>query len=145
MEDYKVINASNLSLGRLSSMVAKQLLTGDKVVIVNAENAIISGHKNDIVKKYKVRLNLKDSANPEHSPYWSRRSDMLVKRVIRGMLPYGRASGRAAYKNLRVYIGLPEEFKNNEIQELKIKDPKSMYSGFITIKELSNLLGYNKG
>ncbi|ASI13362.1 50S ribosomal protein L13p [Candidatus Mancarchaeum acidiphilum] len=145
MEGYKVIDATGLILGRMAGTVAKQLLKGDNVIVVNAEKAIISGHKNDIVEKYRTRLNLQEKGNPEHSPYWSRRSDLLVKRVVRGMLPYSRATGRKVYKNLKVYMGLPEEFKGNEIEKIAMKDPKSLYSGYITIKELSELLGYNKG
>lgn len=142
MVDYVVIDAKDSILGRLASKVAKQLLNGDNIVVINADKAIISGSKNSLVSRYKTRLNLQDKANPEHSPYWPRRPDMLVKRIIRGMLPYGKPTGRKVYKNLRVYMGVPEEFSTIKPTVIESKRPNQMYSNYITIKDLSGLLGY---
>ena len=136
-----VYDANKKVLGRLGSATAKALLNGKNVVIVNAEKAIISGAKKAVVSRYKTRLNLQDKANPDHSPYWPRRPDMLVKRIIRGMLPYRMPRGKEAYRNLRVFIGVPNEFAG-KAQELKIADIKSMYVNTMTINELSELLGY---
>ena len=47
-----VIDAENLILGRLASHVAKLLLNGTEVTIVNAEKAIISGTKKSIIEGY---------------------------------------------------------------------------------------------
>ncbi len=110
--------------------------------MVNSEKAIISGSKKVILEKYKTRVNLKEKANPEHSPYWSRRPDFLVKRIIRGMLPYRKPSGKAAYRRLRVYIGMPQELSKSKLVEIESKDPRTMYVNYITIEELSRLLGY---
>ena len=41
----KIIDASECIMGRLASSVAKTLLKGEEVHIVNAENAVISGSK----------------------------------------------------------------------------------------------------
>jgi large subunit ribosomal protein L13 len=142
--EYLVVDAKSRILGRLASAVAKNLLEGKKVAVVNAEQAIITGSKRYLIEKYKTRINLQDKANPEHSPYWPRRPDMLVKRVIRGMLPYRKPRGKDAYRNLRVFLGIPEAFSGAEPIELKIKDAKNIYSNSITIEELSNLLGYMK-
>ncbi len=138
-----IYDAKGKILGRLASHAAKSLLQGNEVSIINAESAIISGSRKDILKKYRTRVNLKEKANPEHSPYWSRRPDLLVKRVVRGMLPYRKPSGKAAYKRLRVYIGMPNELSSQKLIETEAKDPKSMYVGSITVKELSRLLGYS--
>ncbi len=141
----EVYDATDETLGRLASTVAKRLLTGNSVSIVNAEQSIISGKKQMIVAKYKTRLNLQEKENPEHSPYWSRRPDMLVRRVVRGMLPYHRKStGKDAYKRLRVYIGVPEELKSTNPIRIKARDPKTIYTGYIKVGELSKLLGYNR-
>ena len=75
---------------------------GKKVAIVNAELAFVTGNKIALVRKYRTRLNLQEKENPEHSPYWPRRPDMLVRRVVRGMLPYHKKpSGKTAYRNLQ--------------------------------------------
>jgi len=131
-------------LGRFASMISKQLLLGKRIAVINAERAVISGDKNVIAAKYHVRLGLQEKENPEHSPYWPRRSDMLVRRIIRGMLPYGKATGRAAYKRLVVFKGSPAELKDAKPVKLNIKNPKSIFAGYITIQELSKELGYKR-
>jgi large subunit ribosomal protein L13 len=141
--EYVVFDADKKILGRLATAVAKSLLNGKKVAILNAEKAIITGGKKFLIEKYRTRLNLQDKANPEHSPYWPRRPDMLVKRVIRGMLPYKKPRGKEAYRNLRVFSGIPELFSNSKPIEIKAKDVKTIYSNTMTVKELSVLLGYD--
>ena len=88
-----LIDGTDKVLGRLASQAAKLLLNENSVVVVNAENVVITGHERDLTEKYKQRIELKDKANPEHSPYWPRRADMFVKRVVRGMLPYKKPKG----------------------------------------------------
>lgn len=143
--DYVVFDAKDKVLGRLASTVARGLIEGKKIAIINAEQAIISGDKKLIKKKYKTRLDLQEKENPEHSPYWSRRSDFLVKRVVRGMLPYHRkTTGRDAYKRLMVFVGTPEAFKDAKPIEIKTKDPKMLYTGYVRVSELSEMLGYQR-
>ena len=143
-EDFIVYDATEKVLGRLATGVAKQLLSGKKVAVVNAESAIITGSPKVLAAKYKTRLDLQDKANPEHSPYWSRRPDMLVKRVIRGMLPYHRPKGKSAYRLLRVFIGVPEELKGAKPVEYKGKEPDRLYVKYTKVSELSKALGYRK-
>lgn len=135
MQEY-LIDGSDKVLGRLSSKVAKLLLTGNKVNLVNAEKIVVSGHAPSILSKYKQRLELKDKANPEHSPYWSRRADLFVKRVIRGMLPYKKARGKSAYKQLRVYIGIPKEFKDAKPYALQAKGPSEVFEKTHYMKDI---------
>jgi large subunit ribosomal protein L13 len=142
--DYEVFDAKGKIVGRLASTVAKRVLQGKKVAIINSESAIISGDRKSIIKSYKTKVNLMNKVNPDHSPYWPRRPDMLMKRIIRGMLPYRKPRGKTAYRNLRVFIGEPEVFKNAKIIEIESKDPRDMYVGYITMKELSRSLGYDK-
>jgi len=123
----------------------KGIANGKKVAIINAELAYITGNKIAIIKRYKTRLNLQEKENPEHSPYWPRRPDMLVRRVIRGMLPYHKKpSGKTAYRNLMVFMGVPTSLSKAKITEIKTKEPKMMYVKYLYIKELSKLLGYKR-
>lgn len=142
--EYLVIDADRRVVGRLASIAAKSLLQGNKVAIINAEKAVISGNKKDIVKKYTTRVNLKEKANPEHSPYWPRRPDMLVKRIIRGMLPYRKPHGKAAYRRLLVFAGVPKAFEGAKVEEPKAKDVRGMFVNTMSVKELSELLGYRR-
>lgn len=139
--DY-VIDGSNKVVGRVASVAAKLLLQSNSVSIVNAESMIITGHEKDIMEKYKRLIELKDKANPEHSPYWPRRPDMFVKRIIRGMLPYKKPSGKSAFKRLRVYVGYPEELKNTKVMKTEAKDPREIFERFVYIKDLTSKLGY---
>lgn len=141
MADH-VIDGENQVLGRLGSQVAKLLLNGDKVTIINAEKVVISGHHDDIKAKYKQLIELKDKANPEHSPYWSRRPDLFVKRSIRGMLPYKKPKGKEAFDRLRAYIAVPDEFKSKKQHKIETKDAKDIYENVMTVKELVTELGY---
>jgi large subunit ribosomal protein L13 len=47
-KEKMIIDATNATLGRLASFVAKQALQGKKVIIVNSEKAIITGDKKGI-------------------------------------------------------------------------------------------------
>jgi ribosomal protein uL13 len=144
LDGYLVFNAKDQILGRLASRVAKELLNGNNVVVVNARYAVITGSKNAIIEKYRTRLNLQEKANPEHSPYWSRRPDILFKRIVRGMLPYRKPHGKTAYRHLRVFQMVPEELKDVKTIQINSKNLKSIYVNHITLEELSRLLGYTR-
>lgn len=90
----RIINADGLILGRLASRVAKMLLEGEEVVIVNAEKAVITGNREVIFSKYKQRTGLRTLTNPRRGPFYPKRSDEIVRRTIRGMLPWKTDRGR---------------------------------------------------
>src|SRR5579872_5110993 len=126
-----VIDGNDKVLGRIPSKIAKLLLQGNTVHVINAENIVISGHLPNIYARYKQLMELKNKANPEHSPYWSRRPDLFVKRVIRGMLPYKKPKGKEAYKNLRVYIAIPDELKAKKISKMESKSPSDIFENVV--------------
>ncbi|RLG19712.1 50S ribosomal protein L13 [Candidatus Micrarchaeota archaeon] len=136
-----VIDAENVVVGRMAAAVAKLLLKGESVNIVNAEKAVISGEPKVNVTKYRTRRLQKDRANPEHSPYISRRPDLFVKRIIRGMLPYKRSRGKRAFKNLKVYMGVPEGIEAKG-QKMEFKKRDKVNARMLSISELCRKLGY---
>ena len=135
----EIINADELVLGRLATYVAKKALQGEKVIVVNAEKAVITGNEKSIKKEYKQK---RDRGAFYKGPYFPRMPDRLVKRTIRGMINYKSDRGKKAFKNVRVYIGVPEEFANKEAKTIqsanfkKIKLPK-----YIRVSELCYWLG----
>lgn len=139
-----VFDAQGKILGRLASLVAKSALQGNSVAVINAEEAVLSGSPEVVAARYKVRLDLKEKANPDHSPYWPRRPDMLVKRVVRGMLPYRHPRGKEAYRRIRVYMGIPEELKGAKPIKIDAKDPRKLYVNTMSVAQLSKMLGYDK-
>lgn len=139
----KIIDAKGCVLGRIGARVAKMLLSGEEVALVNAGEAIISGNPQATTEKYAARRSAKNKANPEHSPHWPRRPDLLVRRMLRGMLPYRTTRGRTAFKRLKVYSSQPAEFGRAEV--LEGTSSSRLRTRFITINELCKNLGFRVG
>lgn len=121
----KLIDGKGNILGRLASLVAKDLLKGEEVRIFNCEEVIISGSRKVVKSKFE-ELRRKGSKGSLKGPKIPRVSYKIVKRSIRGMLPNYRAGrGRLAYKRLLCYNGVPKEFEGKKVESLNvIKDIK---------------------
>lgn len=126
------IDAENAVVGRLGSYVAKQLLLGKEVVVVNSEKAIMSGDEAGIVEKIKDLR--KKGGSSQKGPTFPKLADRLLKRMIRGMLPWAKPRGREVYKNLRCYNGL----NSLTAEELKLvkKIETNKPNKYITMKEI---------
>ena len=141
-EEMEVIDGEGLILGRLASSVAKKLLTEEekRVAIVNAERVVISGAKVSICTDYKRE---KDRGSREQGPYFPKMPDRIVKRTIRGMLPYKRPRGRDALSRLRVYLGIPEEYEKEEKKKVeKASVERLLLAKYVTLGEVSEKLGW---
>jgi len=102
-----VLDASGMVLGRFASAVAKRLLRGEEIAIVNAEKALLTGRRAHILAEYRQRV--ARGAQKRKGPFHPKRPDRIVHRTVRGMLPYQQAKGRDALKRLRVYVGVPSD------------------------------------
>ncbi len=111
-----IIDANNLILGRLGTYVAKKSLLGEKIDIVNCENCVITGDRHRIFAHYDRFLRM---GTPAKGPFIYRMPDRFVKRTIRGMIPYKKERGRAAFKSIKCYIGVPENLKNQKFETIK--------------------------
>ncbi len=139
-----VVDATDHIAGRLSSHVAKLLLKGNRVSLVNCEKVMMSGTRSNIIKEYREFLEINSIINPKHGPVHPRRPDTIMRRMIRGMLPHEKSSGIAANKRLRTYIGSPKELKSfKRIQFEKAKIKKSA-SNYITVGELGRVIGWTE-
>ena len=122
MQEYLLLDAKDKILGRFCSQVAKKVLLGEKVVIFNAKYAIVSGTKNNIHEKYLSKLNISTATNPTRGPFWPRRPDTLMRKVIKKMLPRKKLRGKDAIKRVHVYISeIPERFQK-KYQKLTPQD-----------------------
>ncbi len=135
-----VIDASGLIMGRLSSHVAKRLRNGEEIVIVNAEKAIISGNRAQLLEFYSHRRHRAPSQSKAKGPYYPRTADRILKRTVRGMVEYKKPSGRAALKRLKVYLGVPKELKGAKMETLETAR-KPHLARYITLAELTKQLG----
>lgn len=131
-----VIDAEGAVLGRLCTVVAKRLLNGEEIAVVNAEKAIITGKKTTIKEHYKME---REVGTYRKGPFYPRMPDRLVKRTIRGMIPYQSPHGRTAYHRLKCYIGIPIAFKNQPAE--KIPSAQKKVANFMTVQEVSQFLG----
>ncbi len=102
------IDASGAVVGRLSARVAKLLLSNQQVEIINADKAIMAGSLSAAKEHYLSRRSQKNKRTPEDSPVWPRVPHLLLRRIIRGMLPHKSRRGREAYARLRVVVGAPD-------------------------------------
>lgn len=133
-----IADADNQVAGRLASHVAKELLNGSRVSVVNAEKAVLSGNPKFTIKIYKERVKRGD---PYHGPFYPRAPDRMLKRMIRGMIPYKKSKGNEAFKRLRVFISVPEEFKG---KETKLINEQTLENKFMSLGNLSIKLGAKK-
>lgn len=129
-----IYDGSDAVFGRLASRVAKDLLKGNDVDLLNCEKIIISGDKKLLAKKILQKREM-GSGGSMKGPKYPRVADKLVKRMIRGMLPRDRAKGRDALRNLKVYIG---ENETDGIEVIKLNHRKPMK--FASIAEVVRLL-----
>jgi large subunit ribosomal protein L13 len=134
-----IVDAKGLILGRMASIVAKRLLQGETIIVLNAEKAAISGKRLSLVKGAKTFLEV---GHPRKGPYHPRRPDKIVRRTIRGMLPRKKPKGQQAYKRLKVYLGAPLEFNDKEIQTLVEASAEKLKSPYITVGELAKEIGW---
>lgn len=134
-----VIDASYSVLGRVASEVASRALDGERVAVVNAESAVITGGRDDVFQRFKKRQELGSDRGPNHP----RRPDGILKRSIRGMLPMKRSRGREAFKNVRVYLGDPFEDHESTVLDDATIDRLSTIR-FVELGEISTKLGANQ-
>jgi large subunit ribosomal protein L13 len=108
-----VIDADNCIAGRLASVVAKRLLSGETIHVVNAEKAIVSGNPDATFAFFEQKIKRGDSY---HGPFYPKNADAILRRIVRGMLPYKKPHGKDAYKRLRVYVSVPAELKGRKAE-----------------------------
>jgi len=137
-----VVDASGLILGRMASVVAKRLLLGESIVIVNAEKAIFSGKRLSRVREARAFLEV---GHPGKGPFHPRRPDQIVRRTVRGMLPHRLPKGQAAFKRLRVFLGVPLEFKGVTFQTIPRAGVKKLRCPYVTVGEFAKEIGYKAG
>ena len=137
-----VIDAEDLVLGRFSSKVASRLLDGEQINIVNAEKAVVTGSKEDILEKYENRWNKKMLVNPRRGPFYPRGVNKIIRRTIRGMLPWKKDKGKKAFKRLKVYSEVPDELEGREMEKIDGAHASNLSTlKYMTVGEISRFLG----
>lgn len=129
-KEWVLVDATDMPLGRLASLVAKMLRgkhkpnftphvdCGDNVIVINAEKVKLTGNKlND---KIYIRHTGYPGGQRSQTPadILKKYPERLVEKAVKGMLPKNRL-GRAIFGNMKVYVG-PEH--KQEAQSPKVID-----------------------
>ena len=116
-----IIDGKNAVLGRLASYAAKEALKGEKIIILNCEKVLITGSRKNIEKEFQEKRERVGSG--QKGPKYSKVSEKIVKRTIRGMLPDHREGrGREAFKRILCYNKVPKEYETSERVSLEFKN-----------------------
>ncbi len=129
-----VIDATDGIFGRIASFAAKQALLGFQVFVVNCEKALVSGGRRNIINEY-IEARVRGGSS-QKGPYFPKAPERLMKRTIRGMLPYKQGRGEAAFLRVKCYTGVPEDLKTDKKVSLK----KEIKLSAISVGDLSKEL-----
>ncbi|CCJ28879.1 unnamed protein product [Pneumocystis jirovecii] len=128
-ENIIVIDGKCHLLGRLASVVAKQLLSGQKIRRV----------------KMHAYLHKRTRFNPARGPFHFRAPSRVMYKAIRGMIPHKTARGAAALERLKVFEGIPPPYDKQKrlvvpsaLRALRLKPGRK----FCTIGRLSKEIGW---
>merc|ERR1712159_195216 len=110
-EKLTVIDARGHLLGRLASLVAKEALLGQKVVVVRCEELVISGSFIRNKLKLLMKRNKRMNTNPKKGPFHHRSAADMFLRVVRGMLPHVWYRGSAAFQRVKAVEGIPDPLR----------------------------------
>ena len=138
-----VIDAQGAVVGRLGARVSKMLLAGKQVEIINADKAVMLGSLSSAKEKFLSRRSQKNKRNPDESPHWPRSPHLLLRRMIRGMLPWSSQRGRDAYHRLKISSGVPEGAALQAKPQVVKEAGSEGKHGMFTLLELCTEVGYH--
>ncbi len=130
--DWYVVDATDVILGRLSTVIARKLmgkdkaafsphvLTGDTIIVINAEKIAVSGNKLLDKKYYRhsgypggiKEISLQDQLEKHPT--------RVIKAAVKGMLPKNKLAAHMLSR-LHVYAGAEHPHSAQQPKELKVK------------------------
>ncbi|KAK4802521.1 hypothetical protein SAY86_000724 [Trapa natans] len=141
-----VVDARHHMLGRLASIVAKELLNGQKVVVVRCEEICLSGGLVRQKMKYMRFLRKRMNTKPSHGPIHFRAPAKIFWRTVRGMIPHKTKRGAAALARLKAYEGVPPPY--DKMKRMVIPDALKVLRlqkghKYCLMGQLSSHVGWN--
>lgn len=134
----RVIDADGLVLGRMCSVVAKDLLKGEEIAIVNAEKTIVSGNRKSIMEEYKSSRN---RGKIRKGPFYPRMPDRILRRTVSRMMQYQKSHGKEAMSRLRVYIGVPDDLTDEKTEAIELARKTGSLRKYMSLGDISRELG----
>lgn len=148
-EKVVVIDGKDHILGRLAAVVAKQLLSGQRVVIVRAEKVVLTGQIERHLREWQLFKKKNSNSNPNKGGPWHFKSPArIIWRTIRGMLPHKTARGVAALGRLKAFEGCPHPYsvqKKVVITNALKSVMMDSFRKFTHLGEFSGRVGWNHG
>ncbi|MCX6803440.1 MAG: 50S ribosomal protein L13 [Candidatus Diapherotrites archaeon] len=135
-----IVNVKGLIAGRVATKIAKAIINGEKVIVLKAQDLIITGNKDNIIEKFKVRVNAAVKSNPNYGPKYSRIPSRMFRKMVRSMLPTKQNTKDTMIKSLMVYNETPAEFAHEKAityEEFKFNERNNA----MTLKEIAEQLG----
>ena len=140
-----IVDGRGHLMGRLASVIAKQLLEGQTVTVVRCDEMNVSGHLANNRIKYMKYLRKRMNTNPKKGPYHHRAPSMIFYKAVRGMVPRKSPHGQAALARLKVYDGVPHPYDTKKkmvvpqaLRVIKL-NPQSQYC---VLGELAATIGW---
>ncbi|MBV52906.1 MAG: 50S ribosomal protein L13 [Coxiellaceae bacterium] len=130
-EKWYVVDAEDKTLGRLASVVASRLrgkhkaeytphaITGDHIIIVNAEKVKVTGNKTTDKIYYSHSGYPGGIKNISFDKLQQKAPTMIIEKAIKGMLPKGPL-GRDMFRNLKVYAGTDHPHQAQQPESLEV-------------------------
>ena len=129
--DWFVIDATDLTLGRVATEIARRLRgkhkpeytpfmdTGDYIIVINASKIKVTGNKAQD-KIYYHHTGFPGGIKAESfDKLIARKPEQVLETAVRGMLPKGPL-GRAMFRKLKVYAGETHNHGAQQPQELRL-------------------------
>ncbi|MFT4893166.1 MAG: large subunit ribosomal protein L13 [Candidatus Nanohaloarchaea archaeon] len=133
----EVIDAENKIAGRLATNLARRLKDGEEIKVVNAEKAVISGTKEEVLADFKQKY---ERGSKYTGPHYPKSPERILKRITRGMLP-DSGDGREMLSNIKMYLGHPEEIGEAEDPGTKEGD-ELRNKKYVKLVEVSKHIGW---
>jgi len=129
--DWYVVDATNKTLGRLCTELARRLRgkhkpiftphvdTGDYLVVINAEKIAVTGKKMDDKNYHRFTGYVGNLKTMSLKDMLAKHPERVIEIAVKGMLPKNPL-GRAMYRKLKVYAGPEHPHTAQQPQALDI-------------------------
>ncbi|GMH71185.1 hypothetical protein TL16_g12478, partial [Triparma laevis f. inornata] len=114
LESTIIVDARDHLYGRLASVVAKELLAGQKVVVVRCDELVISGSLVRNRTKWAQFRKKHMNTNPRKGPFHFKAPAKMFWRTVRGMVNHMTDRGAAAIARLSTFEGIPHPYDKQQ-------------------------------
>ncbi|KAI9625058.1 hypothetical protein KEM48_008601 [Puccinia striiformis f. sp. tritici PST-130] len=92
-------------------IIAKQAISGQKVVVVRCEEINVSGSFFRLKLRWADHMHKRHLVNPKKSgPFHHRAPSRILYKAIRGMMPHKTARGAAGLQRIKLFEGMPPPY-----------------------------------